>query len=28
MMGDVTSGMNQQVAKDEFDLVSQLNSSH
>ncbi|RAE79022.1 type VI secretion system tip protein VgrG, partial [Burkholderia multivorans] len=28
MMGDVTNGMNQQVAKDEFDLVSQLNSSH
>lgn len=28
MMGDVTTGMNQQVAKDELDLVSQLNSSH
>ncbi|KVW20272.1 VgrG protein [Burkholderia cepacia] len=28
LMGDVTNGINQQVAKDQLDLVSQLNSSH
>ncbi|WP_423391484.1 type VI secretion system Vgr family protein [Burkholderia sp. LMG 21824] len=28
LMGDVTNGINQQVAKDQLDLVSQMNSSH
>ncbi|MDR3101087.1 MAG: type VI secretion system tip protein VgrG [Paraburkholderia sp.] len=28
LMGDVTNGLNQQVANDEFSLVSQLNSPH
>ncbi|MCA8446757.1 hypothetical protein LGN18_04220, partial [Burkholderia vietnamiensis] len=28
LMGDVTNGINQQVATDQFGLVSQMNSSH
>ncbi|WP_231124097.1 VgrG protein [Burkholderia vietnamiensis] len=28
LMGDVTNGTNQQVATDQFGLVSQMNSSH